>query len=63
MKRSYYELWNTIAVLPNKTKTNKVVHTGKLVVVVGPQYLRAAKSYALAALSSLSYPPNFLIKP
>ncbi len=31
--------------------------TGKLMVVLGPQYLRAAKSYALAALSSLSYPP------
>lgn len=35
-----------------------LMHTGKLVVVVGPQYLRAARSYALAAFSSLSYPPK-----
>lgn len=27
-------------------------------VAVGPQYFKAAKSYALAALSSMSYPPN-----
>lgn len=32
--------------------------TGKFVWVVGPQYLSAAKSYALAAFSSLSYPPT-----
>lgn len=32
--------------------------TGKFVVAVGPQYFRAAKSYALAAFSSLSYPPR-----
>jgi hypothetical protein len=32
-------------------------HTGKFVVVAVPQYLRAAKSYALPAFSSLSYPP------
>lgn len=36
----------------------EVTITGKLVVAVGPQYLIAAKSYALAAFSSLSYPPN-----
>lgn len=34
--------------------------TGKFVVVVGPQYLRAARSYALAAFSSLSYPPVYV---
>lgn len=33
-------------------------HTGKLTKLVGPQYLRAAKSYDLAAFSSLSYPPD-----
>lgn len=37
-----------------KEKRKKIQHTGKLVVVVVPQYLRAAKSYALAAFSSLS---------
>nr|GMC98925.1 hypothetical protein Iba_chr05eCG0810 [Ipomoea batatas] len=36
----------------NDAKNN--VFTGKLVVAVAPQYFRAAKSYALAALSSLS---------
>lgn len=35
---------------------NKIL-TGKLVVVDVPQYFSAAKSYALAAFSSLSYPP------
>lgn len=35
----------------------KIILTGKLVVVDVPQYLSAARSYALAALSSLSYPP------
>lgn len=31
--------------------------TGKFVVVDVPQYFIAARSYALAAFSSLSYPP------
>lgn len=35
------------------------IPTGKLVVVAAPQYLSAARSYALPAFSSLSYPPVF----
>ena len=31
--------------------------TGKFVVADTPQYFKAARSYALAAFSSLSYPP------
>lgn len=38
---------------------NLIPLTGKLMCVEGPQYLSAAKSYALAALSSMSYPPKF----
>lgn len=34
------------------------IHTGKLVKVEVPQYLSAAKSYALAADSSSSYAPK-----
>lgn len=34
------------------------IHTGKLVKVEVPQYLSAAKSYALAADSSSSYAPE-----
>ena len=35
-----------------------LVRTGKLRTVAGPQYLSAARSYALAAFSSMSYPPK-----
>lgn len=35
-----------------------LMHTGKLVKVDVPQYLMAAKSYALAADSSSSYAPD-----
>lgn len=34
--------------------------TGKLMSVPGPQYFKAARSYALAAASSSSYAPTIL---
>lgn len=38
--------------------SNLISLTGKLMCVEGPQYFSAAKSYDLAALSSMSYPPK-----
>ena len=38
-------------------KTSPWHHTGKLMSVPGPQYFKAARSYALAAASSSSYAP------
>lgn len=52
---------NGLNALGDKSLQMMRLVTGKLVVAVEPQYLSAAKSYARAAFSSLSYPPALRI--